>query len=78
MHIAVDPLPCGEILRSVFVGMICLKVRRDFEGSDNLRCGEILREYGILKVSQYDHYERDWSLMFTVKTPGEMCIAPRG
>ena len=26
-YIAVDPLPCGEISRVAFIGMICLKVR---------------------------------------------------
>ena len=40
---AVKSLPCGEILRAVF---ICLKVRRHFEGGNNLRCGDILRKYG--------------------------------
>ena len=30
-YIAVDPLPCSEISSVAFIGMICLKVRRDFE-----------------------------------------------
>ena len=46
MYIAADPLPCGEISRAAFIGMICLKVRRDFKGGDNWRCGEISRKYG--------------------------------
>ena len=45
-YIAVDPLPRGEISIAAFIGMICLKVRRDFEGGDNSRCGEISRKYG--------------------------------
>ena len=75
MHIAIDPLPCGKISRAAFIGIICLKVQRDSKDGDNFRRSEISRKYGI---PQNDHYERDWSLMFTVKTPGEMCIAPRG
>ena len=51
IYIAVDPLPCGEILRAVFIRMIYLKVWRDFEGGDNSRCGKILRKYSILIIS---------------------------
>ena len=45
-YIAVDPLPCGKISRVV---MICWKVRRDFEGSDNSMCSEISRKYNMLQ-----------------------------
>ena len=38
----IDPLPCGEILRAVFIEMIYLKVWRHFEGGDNSR------KYGTL------------------------------
>ena len=30
-YIVVDPLPCSEILRVLFIGMICLKVWQHFE-----------------------------------------------
>ena len=48
MYIAVDPLPCGEILRAAFIRTICLKVQLHFENSDNSRCGEISRNTIIL------------------------------
>ena len=38
MH-AVNPLPCSEISRTAFIGMICLKVQRYFKGGNNSRCG---------------------------------------
>ena len=34
-YIAVDTLPCSEISRVAFIGIICPKVWRDFEGGDN-------------------------------------------
>ena len=55
-YIVVDSLPCDEILRAGFTGTIYLKVWRHFEGSDNSRCREISRKYGIYNANlSYQH-----------------------
>ena len=42
--IGVDPLPCGEISRVAFIGMIYLKGWQHFEGGNNSGCGKNSRK----------------------------------
>ena len=38
---------CGENSRAAFSALSFRTTRRDFEGGDNSRCGEISSKYGI-------------------------------
>ena len=42
MHIVVDPVPCGEILRAAFIGMSWLKYAATFRGWQNF---EVWRDF---------------------------------
>ena len=54
MHaIIMTTTTCGENSRAAFSALSVRTTRRDFEGGDNSRCGEILRKYGIISCCMY-------------------------